>query len=136
MKLPSFRRIYKDDFQEDQKPLVEKLSFTINQGFEQLFLALGRNVSLSDNVACTVKDVEVEVDSSGFPKIRTTFKLDSNSRVTQVVVGKADNLTNTNVYPTSGVFISWTQVDEGILINHIAGLPANNKFRLRVTAYN
>ena len=135
-KLPSFRRLFREDYPDEQKGLIDKLSVTINQGLEQLYFALNGGLTLNENLAATVSDFEVEVDSGGIPKKRTVFKLNSSTSVTQVVVGKVDNLTNTSAYPTGAVFVTWTQGSEGIIVNHITGLVANSRYRIRVTAYN
>lgn len=136
MKLPSFKRIFSQDFSQDDQSLVSQLSLTINQGLEQLYFALNNGLSLSDNIAGTVTEFTVQVASSGIPTSRTTFKLRDANRITQIVVGKADNLTNSGTYPTGGIFVSWTQVPEGILVNHITGLQPGDQYLIRVMAYN
>ncbi len=134
-RLPSFRRVFLSDYSEEEQPLVSKLSQTINQGLETLFDALNKKISLGDNILCTVKDVVIQVDSSGTPQNATSFQLDITGTIVGCVVLKAENLTNTAVYPTSSPFISYTQTQNGIRIDHVTGLQSNNQYRLRIVAF-
>jgi hypothetical protein len=135
MRLPSFKRIIKTDYVEEFQNLVDTLASSLNVGIDNLYLALNKNLSLSDNVKCTIKDVTVTVNSSGIPIASTGFLLDFDGKCIGVQVLKYDNLTNSTTYPTTGVSIAWTQQNKSIVINHIAGLPANNQFLLKVVAY-
>lgn len=134
-KLPSFKRIFYTDFPKDYQSLVEQLSYTINQGFDALFNALNNNLTLNDNLAVTVKDITVSVNATGTPTSSTGFTVSNSNTIAGVQVIKATNNTNPTIYPTSGVFITYTQSGNLITINNIAGLPANNQFTLRVVAY-
>jgi hypothetical protein len=139
MKLPGFKRIYKADYPADFQQVVEKLAQSINVGLENVYLALSRKLTVRDNIASTVKDVELTVNSSGIPITTVGFVVDNNSRVDGIQVWKVDNLDNTGTYPTSGVHVSWTQGNaqtaSSIFIDHVTGLQANQKYRLRIVAY-
>lgn len=134
-KLPSFKRIFYTDFPKDFQSLVEQLSYTINQGFDSVFSALNNNLTLNDNLAVTVKDVTVTVNSSGTPTSATSFTIANSNTIVGTQVIKATNNTSATVYPSGGVFLSYTQSGNLITINNIAGLPENNQFTLRVVAY-
>lgn len=135
MKLPSFRRIFKTDFAQEFQNLVDQLSVSINVGIENLYDALNRKLTLRDNMLCTVKEIDVTVDPTGAPTNTTSFPLDISGRIDGVIVLSAINLTTTGMYPSYGVFISWTQTQNGILINNITGLQSGQKYRIRVVAF-
>lgn len=135
MRLPNFKRLFTNDFEEQFKSLINQLSVSINIGFENLYQALNNNISLKDNVACTVKTLTVNLVSGGTPKTPTSFQLDKAGTVLGLTVLRAVNLTNSSVYPTSGVFISWTQTNNGVLINNITGLQTNQNYQLTIVAY-
>lgn len=135
MKLQSFRRLFKQDFEEQYQKLVDQLSGSLNYGIETLYEALNKNVSLKDNVRCTVKDISVKVDANGNPSESTTFTLDIQGQVIGTQVIYAINTTNSSIYPSGGIFVSYAQTTTGILINNITGLPANQTFTLRIVAY-
>lgn len=136
MRTPNFRRLFTTDFAEEQKELVDKLAFVLNGGIQVLYDALNKKISQTDNIDCHVTDVEVTVDVLGIPTSSTIFTLADKTRNIQgMVVQRAENLTNTSVYPSSGIFITYQQVQTGVQIQHVTGLPANNRFKLRIVAY-
>lgn len=135
MRLPSFKRLIKNDFDEKDKPFVDKFSFFFNNGIEVLYNILNRSVSLKDNILCVVKDVTVTVASTGIPINSTSFQVDISNKIIGLQVLRVDNLTNVQAFPTSGVHVTWTQSEKNIFINHITGLITNNVYNIRVVAY-
>lgn len=135
MKIPNFRRIFYTDYPQDQQSLIQKLSVTINNGFENPYNALQNNISLADNIACTVKTVSVTVDSTGTPTTSTSFSITTTGTLTGLMVLAATNTTSSTVYPTGCPFITYTQNSRLITITNVAGLPANNAFSLTVVAF-
>lgn len=135
MKLPSFRRLIKSDYKEEYQGLIETLSFSLNNGIEVLYQTLNKAVSLRDNVACTVKDIDVQVDSNGIPVGSLRFSLDNTNRILGLFVLNAINTKNPSVLPTSGVFVSFSQENKTVIINNIKGLPSNQPFTLTIVAF-
>lgn len=136
MRLPSFKRLRTEDYSQENRGLIDKLSGVLNIGIELLYQALNKELTLRDNLKCTVRDVQVTVDANGIPKQTTSFILDTMGKVDSVIIGKADNLTNSNTYPSSGIMVNWTQNNNSVTINHITGLQANNIYQLRVIAFS
>lgn len=136
MKLPSFRRIFSEDFDQQYKQLLDKLSGTINTGVEVLYNALNNNLTFSDNFACTVADVTVSVDSNGTPTGTASFRLSNTLKVQGLFVISATDNTQTGVYPPGAVFISFTQSGQSITINNIRGLTPGHQYTIRVIALN
>lgn len=142
MRLPSFKRIYENNFKEEYKDLVRTLSASINIGLENLYLALNNRLTFQDNFQATIKQLDVIVNSSGYPIQTTVFQLNnfggtqtqSEIRAIGVLVINAQNLTNSSIYPTNAPFVSWTQVQTGIQINHVTGLQSGQTYRLTLLA--
>ena len=134
-RIPTFKRIYKTDYPPEQQDLVDKLSFSINIGFESVNGALNNAISLQDNVQCTVKSFNIEVDSTGKPKSASTFTLTSAGKLTGIMVLSAVNQTNSTVYPTATPFISFNVNSTLVSILNVSGLPANNVFFLTIVAF-
>ena len=135
MKLPSFKRILKNDYAKQYQDLVEKLAYSINYGIEVINDALNHNVSLGDNIKCTVKDLTLQVNSSGSPVTPINFPVSFSGRVVGLSVLNVINSTNSAGYPTSWPGISFTQTQTGISINNITGLQPNNTYILTVVAW-
>lgn len=137
MKLASYRRIITQDYEKDDQKLIEQLGSTINDSFNSVYSALGKRLTFTDNIAATVKELIVTLDSNGVPQQLTRFSVDvPNLPVVQVICGRARNITNPTTYPTSAPFISFTQNGDTVIINHITGLAANQQWRIIVTALN
>lgn len=125
------------DFKKEEQPLVEKLAGGINDMFDQLVQALNKRLTLADNFQATVKDVDVTVNAQGNPTSATSFSLDvSGVPVTGIQVIRAENLTNSAIYPASQPFISFIQIENSVRILNVTGLQPNNRYRLRVIAFN
>lgn len=136
-RLKSYKRIITNDFDEEDRKLVSTLGGTINDAFGDLFFTMNNRVDLATNIACTVRDVEVIVDASGRPINRTVFTVQNPTLpIIGITVILAINLINSNIYPTSQPFVSFVQVDGGVLINNITGLQANQRYLVRLVAWN
>lgn len=134
-KLASYRRIITNDFDKEQKKLIEQLSSPINDSFNELYFAVNGRISLRDNVYCSVKDVDIIVDINGSPTTTTSFSLDKQGSVLGCTVLSALNQTNTAIYPTGQPFISFLQNGTSIIVNNITGLQAGNRYTVRIVAF-
>lgn len=132
MKLPSFRRLYEQDYAPEFQDLIRQLSVSINYGFEPLYELLNGKVTLTDNTSSLISTVTVQVDATGKPTTKTTIKKDNSDKFQGFQVIRAVNLTNSNVFPTATPFLTYTETTTQITIDNISGLPANNLFQLTV----
>lgn len=135
-KLKSFKRLITSDYPEEEQKTIEQLGLTVNDAFNDVYFTLNGRVDLTNNLFCSVRTLDVIVDANGNPTARTTFGLNTTQPVIGCQVLQAINQTNTAVYPTGAPFISFTQLDQAILINNITGLQPNNRYSIRVVAYN
>lgn len=135
-KLKSYKRLITTDFKEEDQELVEQIGLTVNDAFNDAFFTLNGRVDLANNIYCTVKSVDVTVGANGVPINSTSMTLNSTQPVIGCQVLQATNQTNSAVYPTGAPFISYTQLDQSLVINHITGLQANMRYTLRIVAYN
>lgn len=135
MKLPNLKRIYYTDYEQQYQKLVEQLSYTVNTTFESIIQALNNNISIRDNLLASVRDITFAVDSTGAPTSPTAFSIDNTNAIDGTQVIRAVSNAKTVIYPTSGIFISYSQNGSKITIINITGLPANVQFTIRVIAY-
>lgn len=135
MKLPSFRRLFNQDYPKEFQKLIDTLSVSLNNGIEVLYNALNNQLTIRDNLKATVRDVLVTVNATGIPIQGGTFTLDFDGNVDGVIVISAINQVNSSIYPTSGVFISGVQSNKSFIINNITGLQAGQSYSLRVVAF-
>ena len=135
MKLKSWRRLISQDYDEKDQKLIEQISSPINNGMNELYFTLNGRTSLTDNIHCTIKDLDITVNQNGSPKNGASFNLDKPGNVIGVTVLAAFNQQNTNSYPTSQPFVSFVQNGSSIIINNITGLPENQRFMIRLVAW-
>lgn len=133
-KLPSYRRIFHDDYPPETQEIIKKLSVSLNIGIEAIYDALNGKLTLQDNFDSTKKDVELTVDANGIPTTETAIRVNKTETITGLMVVKYENLTNPSSYPTGGITICFTQNGNIITFDHVSGLPEGEEVRLRVIA--
>lgn len=136
MKLPSPKRLQKQDFPPEYAALIDALGFSLNNGIDSLYEALNKRLSITDNFLSSVKDVDLIVDSTGKVTSGGVFNLDFQGKVVGLDVIKADNLTNSSIYPTTAPWPSWeVTASNGIKLVNVTGLQPSFTYRLRVIAW-
>jgi hypothetical protein len=135
-KLPTLRRLFKNDFKPQYSELVEKLIVSINNGFDNVYDALNNKITLRNNVLCNIKDFTVQVSATGVPITNLTLAVTFNNNINVITVGKIDNISIPTAYPSSGVTISWEQLSPGLVkVKHITGLTEGQTYNIRVVIY-
>lgn len=136
MKLQSFKRIFSKDFKSEDQDLVDKLALSVNQGIEDVHLALANRLTFSENFKAQIQDITITVDSNGTPVSNTLIKVkDSSLNPSGLLIIGCRNLKNAQGYPSSAPFIFWTSTDVGLKINNITGLTANVEYSIRVLVF-
>lgn len=128
------KRLIKEDFNQKDQDLVGRISSVFNPAIDQISRILNKGLTISD-LNAQVKQFNLSVDSSGNPLTTTSIASTLNSKCNQIVVGKALNLTNPNIHPTSAPFITFSNDGQQIIIINVTGLTSNDKWQLTVTAY-
>lgn len=132
MKVPTFKRLNKNDYPEEFRDLIEKLSFIINDGFDVVYTALDGRIS-PENQLEIIKDATLQVNDDGIPQARINCTF-TGSRIKKAVGCLVINVANVNnpvLYPDSGVTASWVQEGESITITHLTGLQPNTPWQVR-----
>lgn len=134
MKLANFKRIFYTDFPQQYQQVIEQLSYTINNGFQSLYAALNNNISIRDNFFASVRDVTLTVDATGNVISGGSFSVDNSNPIEGTTVLKAIN-NGSNAFPTSGIFLTYSQSGQKVTITNATGIPASISFTIRVIAY-
>jgi hypothetical protein len=133
--LSAFKRLYKSDFPQQYQQLIDQLSYYINTNEEQLFQTLNNNVNLANNIYCIQTTLTVTVDAKGNPINSVGFNNSLATPVIGIQVLNAVANSGSNIYPTGGIFCSFTTNNSAVTVNNITGLPANQSFTLTIVAY-
>lgn len=142
MKLPTFKTIRKEDYPDkitedvSFKGIIERIGFSVNNSIQTLVELANNKISLQDNVLCVVKTITIQVDTNGIPLNQTLIAL---GFVVQKAIGTQVinyvNNTDSNIKPTSGIQLGFTQIGSNVRIDHVAGLQAGYNYSLTVVVY-
>lgn len=141
-KIEKPRQIILDDFEEEEKVLVEKLADIINPSLESLYAVSNGGTDFSNLSWGLVTDLVVLVNSSGVPNTssganRVTNKFKNTAKRTPIgmQVISATCLDDPNATTTGTPFIQYTIDNNLIEIKNIQGLPADKRFQLTVVLF-
>jgi hypothetical protein len=136
MLIPSFKRLDKQNFDPKYSDLIDQLGLLLNTQLQAYYNALSGNLSLTDNIDCTIKTISIVVDATGKPLQAAQVQLnDSTMRPYGCQVINAVNTTNSNTYPTGQPFVSFTPGTQMITINNVTGLQANQNYTLTLVIW-
>ena len=130
MRVSFLRRLVKEDFPQQYKDIIGKISMILNPALEQISLAMHNNITWTDNFAASIINIAVTVDANGIPTSDTSFLSKLPSQTQHIFVTRALNTTNPNTYVTGAPFVDWVDNNGTVVVNHVTGLPANSTFTL------
>lgn len=133
MKVSNLKRLVKEDFDKDDQDLVDRLAFALNPFLEQVSNAFSKGID-DENLTQQTVIVDVEVNAQGIPKSPLQIKIDPTALKTRIKgtrVILAQNLTD-STFPTGNPFITFNVTNGLINVQHVAGIPADKKYRLSV----
>lgn len=132
-KVSNIKRIVKEDFAPEDQALIDRLAFALNPFLEQVSAAFSKGID-DDNLNQQSIFVEVEVNVQGIPKTPLQIKIDTTLLKTRIKGSRiilAQNLTD-GTFPTATPFLTFNVINGLINVQHVAGLPADKRFRLSV----
>lgn len=131
-RIQGFKRIVTEDFSEKDRPIADKIGYSVNIFADDVSHALDKNLTIEDNLNMNKVDLLVLVDSAGKPTSSTQFKTQLNNACAGIQVIKAESVGRTTVYPTGTPFISFTEGNSIITVNNITNLPTGTQFKLKL----
>lgn len=131
-KLSGGRRLLTEDFSAEDQELIRKLAFVLNPFLEEVTNSLQKNLSVAENLTMEFKDLDVEVDGSGFPTNTAKFQTSFSKVTGLLVVNHTVLTTGASLYPANGIYCTFKQSNNIIEVNHITGLNTSTKYRLRL----
>jgi len=132
VRLPNIQKILRQDVSEAPDWIL-KIIAPINSFFEEIYAGLNRNITFSENIACTITEVQITTSSTyptSFPAVTLSSKLKTivSGVMLLKLTLKADNITLIKTAST----IEWTPVEAGARIDFVSGLAASKTYTLRV----
>lgn len=128
LQIPSKIRL--EDYKQEDRDIAEKIARSVNPFMDDVYRQMNGQIGF-DNLNRIIASVSVKIGSSGEvlnePQVRTSSL---KSKVAGWSVIYAENLTNSNTYPTNSPFLSCSIGLGTITIKNITGLPANSEWKL------
>jgi len=129
-RVPDIKRIRKEDFDEKNQPMIERLAYSINTFMDQVIFLLNKNVDFQ-NLNQQIITYNITINSSGNlvnpPNIRTSLK----SKPAGVICISATNVNNPSIFPTSQPFVSIGIINNStVSIENISGLQSDSAYQL------
>lgn len=128
MIVQSPKRIITSDFEDDDKALAERLGNFLNGFIEEIHQMTVKNVNIKDNLNQAIRTITLTVNGSGIPQSSIGFQNPLKTRVSGMQVIRAFGATP----PIAQPFISFTEGNGSVAVNHVAGLVANVSYQLVV----
>lgn len=129
-KIQSFKRIIKEDYEEQYRALIDKFGSGINTFTDDVYNALNKGISIEDNLNQAKQTIKVTVDASGTPNPQLQIKSGLKTACYGIQVVRAINTTNSKINPTSQPLLSFSENNLVLTINNITGLQASNTYQL------
>ena len=117
-RLSAYRNIIATDYAKESQVLVTALSLILNSSFTEIYSALNNKLTFQDNFAATITTISLNVDKTGAPTKKTSFKLQNGQTSYQgIIVMNAIGGT-----PTSGIFVTGSLSGGIITVTNVQGL--------------
>lgn len=124
--LPAIKKITRADLGKDAPDWIDNLLQPLNAFIEQIYTSFNRNITLPENVASQIINIEVNTTANysigEFPSIN--FKRTLAKKTNLLLIGKA--IESQNSLFLTGVFPTWEDNNGNISIKYISGL-SNSK---------
>ena len=130
--LPSFKLINSQDYPSQYQSLISTLAQNLNNQIQVLYNAFNNGLTFTNNMESTIKTFAVTVNATGTPSSSIFITKDQTDTILGLIVVKAVNSTSSTVYPSGGVFVSYTETSTAIIITNVTGLQANQQYNVTI----
>lgn len=120
-RIPDLRQIKKEDFDQKDQGLVDRLAFPINNFMQQVISVFKNGIDFN-NLNQQVITFTTSVDSTGAPISPVQFKNGLSSKVLGMICINAANQSSTIRFPLAAPFITFTTNGTLLTITNISGL--------------
>lgn len=128
-KLSDIRRIIPEEFDKEERGVAEKIAESYNEFADELYEVVNGQLDF-DNLARYKAAVDITFNSAGDPvgNINIATNL---TYVSMVLIGNAQNLSNSNARFSTSPYIGWTYQGGGIVkILYGIGFTPGVRYRL------
>ena len=131
MKLPTSKKILREDVKEAPKwinPLID----TLNSFMETVYQAMNRNITFSENITCSIKELVYKTPST-YPTGVDDVEFMANLKTKATGLWVVQAIEKTNYIPAPGpVYAPWTEDNGNIILGTLTGLEADKTYNIRL----
>lgn len=124
----NIKPLSKEDFPEEYHELIDRLAFSLNPFMRQVVNAFAGQIDFN-NLAQSLVQFEVTVDSDGVPITPVQIKISPDKKILGTYVINITNITD-STFPTGSPFISYSTNRSILNVSHITGLSANKRYSI------
>lgn len=124
-------KIRTEDFPSEMSETISKLGAIYNNFADQISQAINGNLDYS-NLKRQVVNLDITTDATGKVVNPPTIKYNLGGKIQGINVLSATNLVNSNIYPISHPFVSFTINGQFVVVLNVSGLQASSQYRLVV----
>lgn len=124
------KKIRIEDFDEKYQDLIQSIAYCFNPFSDEVYKTLSGNVDYSNLNRQIVTPLDLTLNASGQLINPPNIKYTLTTKLKGITVLNVQNLVNSNTYPLSQPFISWTINGQIITILNISGLQPGSQYRL------
>jgi hypothetical protein len=133
-RLTNVKRIITEDFEPQYQNLISRLGFVLNEFMSDTVDIVNGNIDF-DNLSQKMIQFDITVDANGKPLKGADVNV-GKTNPSGIQVIRAQNLTNSSVYPVQAPFVNYVPKGNNIItVSNVLGLQANNQYRLTVIVY-
>jgi hypothetical protein len=131
MRLPTQKKILREDVKGAPSwvtPIIE----TLNSFMETVYQAMNRNITLTENVACNIKEITYKTPSS-YPAGVDTVQFVTGLKTKAIGVLVMQAIEKSTYVPAAGpVYAPWVENNGNIVLGTITGLEADKTYTIRL----
>lgn len=123
------KQIRSEDFDEEQRGLVDKIAGTYNDFVGEVYRVLTNGIDY-ENLNRQITVITVTMSATGAVLQEPKIKVTASGKVRGVSVLSAVNVNKIDVYPTTAPFVSWSLNANLLTILNITGLQPSSQYQL------
>lgn len=134
MKLPTQKKILREDI-KDAPPWINAVIEPVNTFMESTYQALNKNITLSENIASFIKEINYTTPSTYPSGVEiTSFMNTLRTRPVGVQILQVYDKT-TYIPPPGPVYVPWIEDQGDIKIYPLTGLEASKTYLVRFVIF-
>lgn len=133
MRLPTLKKILREDL-KGAPDWVSSLIDPLNSFMETIYQGFNKNLTITENVGCFVKELTYTTTSTYPVSIDVQFM--STLKTKAIGVQLLQVYEKANYTPPPGpVYIPWVEINGSIVVGAITGLEASKTYMIRLVVY-